>query len=112
MNKFTIFVITLYIVAIIVAILLPFINAKKIFISNNINGIIEYRSKHPRCKYCKYLETIKEKILDADSYGFCDGRYITIKHCRCKLKDKDIKLKNSFKGCLCNYFKLGDIKND
>lgn len=110
MNKFTIFVITLYIVAIIAAILLAFIDVK--ILINDINGIIEYRNKHPRCRYCKYLETIKEKIPDVDSYGFCDGRYITIKHYRCKLKDKDIKLKNSFKGCLCNYFKLGDIKND
>ena len=114
MNKFTIFVITLYIVAIIVAILLVFIDVKrqKKFIFNDINGIIEYRSKNPRCRYCKYLEMIKEKIPDVDSYGLWYGRYITVKHYRCKLKDKDIKLKNSFKGCLCDYFKLEDIKND
>ena len=77
-----------------------------------MNQIIVYRNKHPRCRYCKYLEITKEKIPDIDSYGFWDGKYITIKHYRCKLKDKDIKLKNSFKGCFCDYFKLGDIENE
>ena len=74
--------------------------------------IVIYKNKHPRCRYCKYLETIKEKIRDVDGYGFWYGQYITIKHYKCKLKDKDIKLKNSFKGCFCDYFKLGDIEND
>jgi len=77
-----------------------------------MNRIIAYRNKHSRCRYCKYLETIKEEIPDVDSWGLWYGRYITIKYYRCKLKDKDIKLRNSFKGCLCDYFKLGDIKND
>ena len=77
-----------------------------------MNQIIVYRNKHPRCRYCKYLETTKERIPDVDSYGFWDGGFITIKYYRCKLKDKDIKLKNSFKGCFCDYFKLGDIENE
>ena len=74
--------------------------------------IVVYRNEHPRCRYCKYLETIKEKIRDVDGYGLWYGQYITIKYYRCKLKDKDIKLKNSFKGCLCSYFKLEDMKNE
>lgn len=76
-----------------------------------MDKFIEYRKNHPRCRYCKYLETIKEKILDVDNYGFCDGRYITIKYYRCKLKDKDIKLKNSFKGCFCCYFELENLND-
>ena len=79
---------------------------------NKMNQIITYRNKHPRCRYCKYLEITKEKIPDVDPYGFWYGQYITVKRYRCKLKDKNIKLNNSFKGCFCSYFKLEDIEND
>ena len=116
MNKFIIFVITLYTVGFITAVLLAFYDAKKqrIFIFNDINRIVEYRNKHPRCRYCKYLETIKEQIPDVNSYdGFWDGRYLIKKYYLCELKDKDIKLnKSPFRGCLCHYFKLKDIENE
>lgn len=66
-----------------------------------MNRIIAYRSKHPRCRYCKYCYLLKIP----ENFGHCIHK--------CKLKDKYIKFFNyNFCGCFCDYFKLGDIEND
>ena len=66
-----------------------------------MDKIIEYRNKHPRCRYCKY------------SYLLNAPRHINIWIHKCKLKDKAIYFFDyNFCGCFCKYFELGEIKND
>ena len=56
--------------------------------------IIEYRKKHPRCRYCDYLE-----IKNYDWVG------ITLY--RCLLKDLFLKNNScNLQGCFCKNFKI------
>ena len=62
------------------------------------NKIISYRSKHPRCRYCKYSKYVTIPVLLWDS---CDYH-------ECVLKDKIIKhwFYDSIAGMFCKYFEV------
>jgi hypothetical protein len=64
--------------------------------------MIEYRKKHPRCKYCKYLK--KEESIEwiFDGVAAMD-RYKIIKY-YCPIKKTYIKI-NAFRGYFCKIFK-------
>lgn len=59
------------------------------------NKIISYRSKHPRCRYCKYKHYVNHE-------------YIGIFYNECILKDKIIKhwFYGSIAGIFCKYFEV------
>ena len=64
--------------------------------------MIEYRKKHPRCRYCEYLK--KEESIEwiFDGVAAMD-RYKIIRY-YCPIKKTYIKI-NAFKGCFCKIFK-------
>lgn len=61
-----------------------------------MNKILEYRNRHPRCKYCKHFNISSPVVL------FCGNP-------KCKLKDKYLRfyfsLRN-FKGKFCKWFEI------
>lgn len=66
------------------------------------NKIISYRSKHPRCRYCKYLTLSKVPVA-------CPT-YISILY-KCSLKDKflynDLSgILRKIKGMRCKWFEV------
>ena len=66
-----------------------------------MNKIIEYRNKHPRCRYCKY-----SYLLDAP-------RHLNVWIYKCALKDKVIYCYDyQFCGCFCKYFELEELTID
>lgn len=61
-----------------------------------MDKVLEYRIKHPRCRYCKYFYIFSPK-----------GPFSYIELPQCKLKDKYLRFYFEFrniKGALCNYF--------
>lgn len=68
------------------------------------NKIEEYRTKHPRCRYCKYSKHVTAPVL---LWGFSDYH-------ECVLKAKIIKywFYDSVAGMFCKYYECGDIKID
>ena len=56
------------------------------------NNILVYRTKHHRCRYCRY-----KKIIHTP---FIYENLVT-----CKLKDIYLNLNNNFLGLLCKYYK-------
>lgn len=69
-----------------------------------MDKIIEYRKKHPRCRYCKYSKCVTVPVLLWDSHNYY----------KCVLKDKIIKYDfyDSIAGMFCKYYECGDIKID
>lgn len=63
-----------------------------------MNKVLEYRNRHPRCKYCKYFNIFSPKGLFS---------YIEIPEC--KLKDRYLhfyfSLRN-FRGKFCKWFEV------
>ena len=68
------------------------------------NKIIEYRNKHPRCRYCRYSKYIIVPVL---LWDFADYR-------ECTLKDRIIKdfFYYNIAGMFCRYFECGDVNID
>ncbi len=65
-----------------------------------MNKIIEYRNKHPRCRYCKY------------SYLLNAPKYLNIWIHKCDLKDEVIKFFDwKYCGCFCKYFELENLND-
>lgn len=61
------------------------------------NKIIEYRNKHPRCRYCKYFKRITTPVLSD--------------YCKCVLKDKLVKeYFLDIRGIFCKWFEVGDVR--
>lgn len=55
--------------------------------------IIEYRQKHPKCKWCKYYQHHYDEVgIDIYSYSTCE------------LKDKIINFENMLR--LCKYYQI------
>ena len=62
-----------------------------------MDKIVEYRKKHPRCRYCKY-----RKHIPIPGYLTLSSYYL-----KCSLKDKylnDDSLFWDLKGCFCKWF--------
>lgn len=62
------------------------------------NKIIEYRNKHPRCRYCKYFKRRITPVLSD--------------YCECVLKDKLVKEEYllDIRGIFCKWFEVGDVR--
>lgn len=62
--------------------------------------IKEYRTKHPRCRYCRY-----KKIINGNPVWISSADWR-----KCSLKDKDINglVYYNIAGCFCKYFECGD----
>ena len=69
------------------------------------NKILEYRKRHPRCRYCKYNEIVDLSRLPIDSIDVYE---------KCALKDKylydacsNIKRNyKNYKGIFCKWFEV------
>ena len=62
-----------------------------------MDKVVEYRKKHPRCRYCKY-----KKCIPTPGYITLSSHYF-----KCFLKDKYLDNGSLFwdlKGCFCKWF--------